>query len=108
MRRNNILLMTSTAGWAGCVFAEEDLAGWFDACGDGAAGADRAAAGIGSSTAPTPGDVSRGACAGCQFAASTTFLGSMRMANSTSSTRTARLRRQRGLMKLLRGLWRCR
>ena len=62
--------MTSTAGWAGCVFAEEDLAGWFDACGDGAAGADRATAGFGAAPAATPGDVSRGVGARCQPAAS--------------------------------------
>ena len=55
-------------------------------------------------TAKAPGDVSRCVGAGCQPAAPTTFLGSMRMASRTSSTRTARLRRQRGLMKLLWGL----
>ena len=36
------------------------------------------------------------------------LFGSMRMANRTNSTRTAWIGRQRGLMKLLRGLWRCR
>ena len=49
------------AGRAGCVFTEEDLAGWFDGCGACPAGADGAAAGFGSSTAPTLHDVSRGA-----------------------------------------------
>jgi len=45
-RREVSVPVVAIAGWAGCVFTEEDLAGWLDARGDGAAGTYRAVAGL--------------------------------------------------------------